>query len=334
MSADILGTSSDQCRSMVHYSFTSTETRRLVRADNPGRPPRLSHSSWTMTRTGLLKIFPNVCNCFVFLRGAIWALINSLVRWSETTQWHLLHVTLGYQGRPTPYNAVRWQDVPLNGLWSSKQLVSPVRVMIKYRNSSLLFTLWSSTATRHYCSRYDQVPQLVTPVGVMIKYRNSSLLLALWSSTVTRHSCWRYDQVPQLVTTVGVMIKYRNSSLLLALWSSTTTRHSCWRYDQVLTAHPVSKAIIFKIHDVPWKLIYYTRRARSFMPQVCGILTKTQHVSRVKIANASAYREYSHLGYSVMAHCSSLHLIWRRPASVQNSTYIQTHDKWLKLKAF
>ena len=48
MSADILGTSCDQCRSMVQYSFTSTETKRLVRTDNPGRPPRLSHSSWTM----------------------------------------------------------------------------------------------------------------------------------------------------------------------------------------------------------------------------------------------------------------------------------------------
>ena len=131
----------------------------------------------------------------------------------------------------------------------------------------------------------------------MIKYRNSSLLFSLWSSTVTRHSCSRYDQVPLFVTTVGVKIKYRNSSLLLALWSSTVPRHYCWRY--VLTAPPVSKAIIFKIHDDPWKLIYYTRRALSFMPQVCGLLTKTQHVSRVKIANASAYREYSHLDYSV-----------------------------------
>ena len=37
-----------QCRSMVQYSFTSTETKRLVRTDSPGRPPRLSHSSWTM----------------------------------------------------------------------------------------------------------------------------------------------------------------------------------------------------------------------------------------------------------------------------------------------
>ena len=48
MSVDILRTSCDQCRSMVQYSFTSTETRRLVRTDSPGRPPRLSHSSWTM----------------------------------------------------------------------------------------------------------------------------------------------------------------------------------------------------------------------------------------------------------------------------------------------
>ena len=46
---DILGTGWDQCRSTVQYSFTSTETRRLVRTDSPGRPPRLSHSSWTMT---------------------------------------------------------------------------------------------------------------------------------------------------------------------------------------------------------------------------------------------------------------------------------------------
>ena len=29
----------------------STETRRLVRTDSSGRPPRLSHSSWTMTVT-------------------------------------------------------------------------------------------------------------------------------------------------------------------------------------------------------------------------------------------------------------------------------------------
>ena len=49
MLKDILRTSCDQCRRMVQYSFTSTETRRLIRTDSPGRPPRLSHSSWTMT---------------------------------------------------------------------------------------------------------------------------------------------------------------------------------------------------------------------------------------------------------------------------------------------
>ena len=44
----LTGTSWDQCVSMVQYSFTSTETRRLVSTDSPGRPPRLSHSSSTM----------------------------------------------------------------------------------------------------------------------------------------------------------------------------------------------------------------------------------------------------------------------------------------------
>ena len=48
MSVDILGTSWDQCRSMVQCSFTSMETRKLVRTDNPWQRPRLSHSSWTM----------------------------------------------------------------------------------------------------------------------------------------------------------------------------------------------------------------------------------------------------------------------------------------------
>ena len=52
MSVDILGTSCDQCRSMVQYSFTSTETRRLVRTDSPGQPPRLSHSSLTINNAG------------------------------------------------------------------------------------------------------------------------------------------------------------------------------------------------------------------------------------------------------------------------------------------
>ena len=48
MSVDILGTDCDQCRGMVQCCFTSTETVRLIRTESPGRPPRLSHSSWTL----------------------------------------------------------------------------------------------------------------------------------------------------------------------------------------------------------------------------------------------------------------------------------------------
>ena len=51
----IWGTSWDQCVSMVQYSFTSTETIRLIRTDSPGRPPRLSHSSWTMSFCFVLR---------------------------------------------------------------------------------------------------------------------------------------------------------------------------------------------------------------------------------------------------------------------------------------
>ena len=43
---DILGTN---CVCMVQCCFTSTETIRLIRTGSPGRPPRLSHSSLTLT---------------------------------------------------------------------------------------------------------------------------------------------------------------------------------------------------------------------------------------------------------------------------------------------
>ena len=48
MSVGILGTNCDQCLNMVQCCFTSTETVRLIRPECPGRPPRLSHSSWTL----------------------------------------------------------------------------------------------------------------------------------------------------------------------------------------------------------------------------------------------------------------------------------------------
>ena len=49
MSVDILGTNYDQCLSMVQCCSVSTETIMLVRTESPGRPSRLSHSSWTLT---------------------------------------------------------------------------------------------------------------------------------------------------------------------------------------------------------------------------------------------------------------------------------------------
>ena len=54
MSVDILGTNCDQCRSRTVQCccFTSTETVMLVRTEIPGRPPRLSHSSWTLKPCG------------------------------------------------------------------------------------------------------------------------------------------------------------------------------------------------------------------------------------------------------------------------------------------
>ena len=66
MPVDILGTNCDQCRSTVQLwcCFTSTETVRLVRTESPGRPPRLSHSSWTLRclyTTGLYVYWPLLC---------------------------------------------------------------------------------------------------------------------------------------------------------------------------------------------------------------------------------------------------------------------------------
>ena len=56
MLVDILGTSWDQCLSMVQYCFTSMETIRLVRTEHPGRPPQLSRSSWTLHRLAFFSL--------------------------------------------------------------------------------------------------------------------------------------------------------------------------------------------------------------------------------------------------------------------------------------
>ena len=54
MSSDVrqltlyLGQAETNAEAWFNIALPSTETRRLVRTDSPGRPPRLSHSSWTM----------------------------------------------------------------------------------------------------------------------------------------------------------------------------------------------------------------------------------------------------------------------------------------------
>ena len=74
MSVDILGTSCDQCQSTVQWQiFTSAETRRLIRTDSPGCPPRLSHSSWTML-FWLFWFFAFIvgCVCTPVWRNSTW----------------------------------------------------------------------------------------------------------------------------------------------------------------------------------------------------------------------------------------------------------------------
>ena len=64
MSSDVR-TSWDQCVSMVQYCLTSTETIRLVRSENPGRPPRLSHSSWAQNFHHSFDPCLNACSCIM-----------------------------------------------------------------------------------------------------------------------------------------------------------------------------------------------------------------------------------------------------------------------------
>ena len=85
-------------RKHVHYSFTSTETRRLVRTDSPGRPPRLSHSSWTMGFLGADK-FINTFFSFLGERVAHSFSLRSQVEhdraWPVTTR-RGHHYVLGF----------------------------------------------------------------------------------------------------------------------------------------------------------------------------------------------------------------------------------------------
>ena len=90
MSVDILGTNCDQCLNMVQCCFTSTETLKLIRTESPGRPPRLSHSSWTLnthTLFLLMLVFATyqqcvfvLFGCFLFCRYGVYFVCFSDIR--------------------------------------------------------------------------------------------------------------------------------------------------------------------------------------------------------------------------------------------------------------
>ena len=84
MSFDILGTSWDQCVSMVHYCFTSTQTIRLVRTESPGRPPQFSHSSWTLMDChvrGPTYIYTSICKSLAVCEWCHVSVLQSRTRW-------------------------------------------------------------------------------------------------------------------------------------------------------------------------------------------------------------------------------------------------------------
>ena len=119
MSVDILGTNCDQRRSMVQCCFTSTETRRLIRTLSPGRPPRLSHSSWTLenleTPKGELKLpVRATCTTAGVQRGSSVAWLNREQSGMETTRRY------SADGRPPPGQRLylcAWPKILLLTYW-------------------------------------------------------------------------------------------------------------------------------------------------------------------------------------------------------------------------
>ena len=75
--------------------FTSTETRRLVRTDSPGRPPRLSHSSWTTWQ--LLKMMMSWC---LVSSDVIWHIRDKL--WPMPKHGSIKAVPAGIRTRSAP----------------------------------------------------------------------------------------------------------------------------------------------------------------------------------------------------------------------------------------
>ena len=145
MSVDILGTSCDQCRSMVQYGFTSKETKRLVRTDSPGRPPRLSHSSWTMRGLGQWKLAWDESLCW---------LQRERRRWSQKRPMNKEN-QLGY----TDVQASSWKTTTDDHstakctFWSAYDLPNVHFDKHKICQMYILISLWSAKCT--FWSAYD-----------------------------------------------------------------------------------------------------------------------------------------------------------------------------------
>ena len=110
---DIFGTNCDQYLSMVQCCFTSTETIRLVRTGSPGRPPRLSHSSWARTEAISSTPTLNFPDITVMVDGLLKNKVSSFHLFSsfpitEHAVWQGQQLWRLFQ----PTQSGRWQRLP------------------------------------------------------------------------------------------------------------------------------------------------------------------------------------------------------------------------------
>ena len=114
MSVDILGTSCDQCRSMVQYSFTSTETRRFVRVRTAQNGHLDSHTApelWVLFCD--VSVFNASCVSLLVSRSSV-AVMESMwpswaVRHNEPSGFRGRYWTvLRHWSQLVPNNYVNW----------------------------------------------------------------------------------------------------------------------------------------------------------------------------------------------------------------------------------
>ena len=127
MWVDIIGTNCDQCGSRVQCCFTSTKTVRLVRTESPGRPPRLSRSSWTLFRvqvqlTSLLLISPP---------RKLWSVSGSVFI-NHQSNWSVPRTAVGptVDGRPRDAQLAGWLRGYLIGFQHGQWGIDPAQAIV------------------------------------------------------------------------------------------------------------------------------------------------------------------------------------------------------------